>query len=250
MPREFLTQRQPNRHTPTKEVTEQQLANSPSIAAQAAHAAVRPQPQAQKPGPPTPPPPAITASNETAPLPPVIGSVPLPPAPQPMPSKQTPAIQVPKLGVNNAIQSLAKNQQQTGQIIEEARPARPQPGMLGTAGASRLPEVGAELKTDSNAADVREYVRKILQIVKANSARVTPESVRMGTLRGENTVELIIDHNGSIPKLVLGDPSNITALDRASVAAVSMSNPFPPLPDDFKGAEFRLALTFRYNISE
>jgi outer membrane biosynthesis protein TonB len=38
------------------------------------------------------------------------------------------------------------------------------------------------------------------------------------------------------------------ALDRAAVAGISASNPFPPLPAEFRGEQIRLQFTFLYNV--
>jgi outer membrane biosynthesis protein TonB len=44
-------------------------------------------------------------------------------------------------------------------------------------------------------------------------------------------------------------PSGTEALDRAAVAGVSASNPFPPLPGEFKGDQIRVQLVFFYNVA-
>jgi hypothetical protein len=41
----------------------------------------------------------------------------------------------------------------------------------------------------------------------------------------------------------------LDALDRAAVAGLSMSNPLPPLPAEFKGEQVRLAFSFAYNMA-
>jgi TonB family protein len=46
---------------------------------------------------------------------------------------------------------------------------------------------------------------------------------------------------------VIAESSGTTAFDRAAVAGISASNPFPPLPANFQGAEIRLQLAFSYN---
>jgi outer membrane biosynthesis protein TonB len=47
---------------------------------------------------------------------------------------------------------------------------------------------------------------------------------------------------------VLDPPSGVVALDRAAVAGISASSPFPPLPPEFKGDEIRVQLSFLYNV--
>jgi outer membrane biosynthesis protein TonB len=42
--------------------------------------------------------------------------------------------------------------------------------------------------------------------------------------------------------------SGTDALDRAAVAGVSASNPFPPLPAEYKGDRIVLQFNFAYNM--
>ena len=65
--------------------------------------------------------------------------------------------------------------------------------------------------------------------------------------RGQVLIQFIIDRHGAVPKLVIATSSGTESFDRAAVAGVSMSNPFPPLPPDFKGDQIRVQLAFRYN---
>ena len=53
-----------------------------------------------------------------------------------------------------------------------------------------------------------------------------------------------------MPKLVISVPSGAQPLDRAAVAGISASNPFPPLPVEFKGEQIRLQFTFSYNMTQ
>jgi TonB family protein len=62
-------------------------------------------------------------------------------------------------------------------------------------------------------------------------------------------VEFIINRDGSIPKLVTAESSGLDPLDRAAIAGLSMSNPLPPLPADYKGFQIRLAFSFAYNMA-
>jgi TonB family protein len=76
---------------------------------------------------------------------------------------------------------------------------------------------------------------------------IIPESARLGQ-RGKVVIQFSIDRSGSVPKLVIAMPSGTDAFDRAAVAGVSASNPFPPLPPEFKGEQIRLQLAFFYNL--
>lgn len=104
-----------------------------------------------------------------------------------------------------------------------------------------------ELLSDSQGVDFRPYLVQVLAAVKKNWMAVLPESARFGR-QGRVAVQFAIDRAGKVPKLVIAVPSGTEALDRAAVAGISASNPFPPLPADFKGGEIRLQLVFSYNM--
>ncbi|MEZ5355006.1 MAG: energy transducer TonB [Bryobacteraceae bacterium] len=87
---------------------------------------------------------------------------------------------------------------------------------------------------------------RILSTVRRNWVAVIPESARLGR-RGKVLIQFAISKDGAVPKLVIASPSGTEALDRAAVAGISASNPFPPLPDEFKGQQIRLQFTFLYN---
>jgi len=106
--------------------------------------------------------------------------------------------------------------------------------------------VTPQLLSDPHGVNFRPYLIQVLLAVKKNWLAVIPESARMGR-RGYVTLQFIIDRNGSVPKLVIASASGTEAFDRAAVAGVSASNPFPPLPSEFPGNEIRVQLGFTYN---
>jgi len=106
--------------------------------------------------------------------------------------------------------------------------------------------VTPQLLSDPHGVNFRPYLIQVLLAVKKNWLAVIPESARMGR-RGYVTIQFIIARNGSVPKLVISSPSGTEAFDRAAVAGVSASNPFPPLPSEFPGNEIRVQLGFTYN---
>lgn len=95
--------------------------------------------------------------------------------------------------------------------------------------------------------DFRPYLIQVLSAVRRNWRAVIPQSAKLGR-RGTVVIQFAIDRSGQVPKLVIAVPSGSNALDRAAVAGVSASNPFPPLPAKFPGNEIRLQLNFLYNI--
>jgi TonB family protein len=74
-----------------------------------------------------------------------------------------------------------------------------------------------------------------------------PESAKLGR-RGRVIIQFSIAKDGRVPKLVIVGHSGTDALDRAAVAGISASNPFPPLPSEFAGGQVRLQFTFAYNM--
>jgi TonB family protein len=105
-----------------------------------------------------------------------------------------------------------------------------------------------QLLSDPGGVDFKPYLIQVLTAVRANWLAVIPESARMGR-RGRVLVQFIIDRRGEVPKLVIAESSGTAAFDRAAVAGISASYPFPPLPKGFKGNEIRLQLAFSYNMS-
>jgi TonB family protein len=105
-----------------------------------------------------------------------------------------------------------------------------------------------QLLSDASGFDFKPYLMQVLASVRRNWMSVIPESAKMGR-RGQVLIQFIIDRHGSVPKLVIATSSGTEAFDRAAVAGVSASNPFPPLPADFKGDQIRLQLAFSYNAA-
>ena len=103
-----------------------------------------------------------------------------------------------------------------------------------------------ELLSDPMGVDFRPYLLQILATVRRNWFAVMPESASHG-LRGRVAVQFAVAKNGTVTKVVFGTQSGADALDRAAVASISMSNPFPPLPSEFRGNVIRLQFTFMYN---
>jgi TonB family protein len=104
-----------------------------------------------------------------------------------------------------------------------------------------------ELMSDPKGIDFRPYLIQVLAAVRRNWHAVIPESARLGINRGRVAIQFAISKTGSVPKLVIASSSGVNSLDRAAVAGISASNPFPALPREFTGETIRLQFAFQYN---
>jgi TonB family protein len=103
-----------------------------------------------------------------------------------------------------------------------------------------------QLLTDAQGVDFAPYLRLILLTVRRNWQAVMPEAVRLGR-RGKVSIVFSIGRDGQVIKLVYTEQSGIDSFDKAAVAGISMSNPFPPLPAAFQGDHIAVQFNFAYN---
>jgi TonB family protein len=123
---------------------------------------------------------------------------------------------------------------------------------IGGAGLNLPPSAGRprsnlELRSDPLGVDFRPYMLQVLAAVRRNWFAVYPEAARLGQ-RGEVVLEFAIAKQGLVTKVIFSSESGAKALDQSAVAAISASNPLPPLPTDFKGDRIVLRMTFQYNM--
>ena len=168
------------------------------------------------------------------------------PAGPPAAGRPTGAVAVPNASVSEAVRSLARGGASGGVVVGDA-------GVSGLGEGLNLPPSpgrqgsNLELLSDPMGVDFRPYLIRILATVRRNWFAVMPESAKLGR-RGRVAIQFAIARDGSVPKLVIVGASGTEALDRAAVAGISASNPFPPLPGEFKGSQVRLQFNFAYNM--
>jgi TonB family protein len=156
-----------------------------------------------------------------------------------------PVLAPPKSSVDDAVRGVARSGH--GLVVGDAEQGAaneifhqtPSPGRNGSS---------LELLSDPQGVDFRPYLVQILAAVRRNWMAILPESTRFGR-SGRVAVQFSISKDGRVPKLVIAVPSGAEALDRAAVAGVSASNPFPPLPPEFRGDQIRLQFVFSYNMA-
>jgi TonB family protein len=230
-----------------------------------ARAAQPPEPPVLRRPPALPEPPSVDAAK--APLPPGPASPPAPPPQIQAEEKPKLAFETPgRLSPPPNSSGLAPRLQPPGSSVMEAARAAVRGGrggvivgdqdLAGSAGIGggllQAPAPGRtatalEMISDPAGVDFKPYLIRILAAVKRNWLAVIPESARLGRA-GRVAIEFAINRDGHVPKLVIAMPSGTDALDRAAVAGISASNPFPPLPSEFRGDQIRLQFTFSYNL--
>jgi TonB family protein len=274
-----LTQKAPNKGKVAKEVNVEDLKPRPAsqerLPPAPAVRAFRP-PKPQPPGPPQQSnapriaePPKIetpVVAQNAPPVPPALAGVPKAPTTQIQPVEQpklafeTPGqngpsehkgegkVAPPKSDVQSVVREMAKGG--GGQTSIAVGDLEQPPDLTESIHLPQAPgQVGSrlELMSDPMGVDFRPYLMRILALVRQNWLAVIPESARLGN-RGLVQLQFIIDRTGQVPKLVIATPSGSEALDRAAVAGISASVPFPPLPNEFKGQQIRLQFAFKYNF--
>lgn len=169
---------------------------------------------------------------------------------------ETPTMPVPQSGL-----ILPKNASPGDSLRDAIRgthPNAPAPiGGMGSVGGTGRggggrggPSAGGAIQmlTDTEGVDFNDYLHRVYIIVKNNWFAVMPSSVQLGD-NGEVSLTFKIYQNGSVvdsdPRLVYG--SGKEPLDRAAVSSIRASNPFPPLPGQFKAPYIELRYTYCYN---
>jgi TonB family protein len=115
------------------------------------------------------------------------------------------------------------------------------PGRVGNAMRSDV-----EIMSDTMGVDFAPYIQRMLQSVRTNWYPLIPESVNLGQ-KGTVVIEFVIGKDGTVTGMRLRTPSGSVPLDRAAWGGIRGSNPFAPLPADFKGEFIAIAIKFMYN---
>lgn len=273
-----LTQKAPNKGKVAKEVNVEDLKPRPAsekrLPPAPAVRAFKP-PNPQPPGPPLPAAPRIaeppkietpvTAQNAPPALPALAGPpkappVQIQPVEKPKLAFETPGqsgpsetkgqakLNPPKASVQEAIREIARGGGGGSSVVVGDMDRPPDlPASIQLPATPARTGSSLELMSDPMGVDFKPYLIRILALVRQNWFAVIPESARMGN-RGLVQLQFIIDRTGQVPKLVIATPSGSEALDRAAVAGISASVPFPPLPNEFKGQQIRLQFAFKYNV--
>lgn len=103
-----------------------------------------------------------------------------------------------------------------------------------------------QLLSDPKNVDFKPYLLQVLAMVKKHWLGVIPDSARLGR-KGVVVVRFIIDRHGAVPNLEIASPETPNDFNQASIAGISASVPFPPLPAEYQGEQIHLQMAFAYN---
>jgi len=111
-------------------------------------------------------------------------------------------------------------------------------------------KVGSDLDimSDTMGVDFGPYLSRVLHDVRQNWYLLIPEIARPPLMkRGKVSIEFAIMKDGRVNGLRIISQSGDVSLDRAAYGGISASNPFPPLPSEFRGDYLALRFHFYYN---
>ena len=219
-------------------------------------------PPVEQPPVPAPTPPAPTPVKPPADLPeaprPHVPVAPTPPPPQqtqPAPSKLEPVpaqpnpnshlnLQLPSANIHDQLQDAIQHSTGGGIQVPETGDIPRGPG--GSGGPGMQP--GATILTPTEGVDFNPYIQRLLATLRRNWYAVMPQSAMMGD-KGMVSTTFQINRDGSIPPPdpLLDRTSGKGPLDNAAMSSIHASNPFEPLPSEFKGPYIRLRIVFLYN---
>jgi TonB family protein len=177
------------------------------------------------------------------------------------PQLQDPRLAVPQQQTSKPtvdFRSMLTPGQQINQAANAVAMGRTSPGVgfggavpgdygAGRGGAAKV-QGNLEVLSDTQGVDFGPYLSRVLQAVRMNWYAIIPEAARAPLLkRGKVSIEFVILKNGQVAGMKLVGPSGDISLDRAAWGGITGSNPFAPLPSEFKGPYLALRFHFYYN---
>jgi len=206
--------------------------------------------------PPTPPP----AAASPAPGPKSPGNGPqAPPPPEKQQESQLKFMDVPKPGEGREQSRLQMPYTTPGEAIQQSLQGAARgraSGSIAGPGDSvgqlnnldpNFSTQGPIILSDTQGVDFGPYLARVVYVVRRNWYAVIPESARLGQ-KGRVSLVFEILKDGSIPEIRLVASSGADPLDRAAIASIRASNPFPPLPHEFTGKHLVLQFNYLYNL--
>jgi TonB family protein len=105
-----------------------------------------------------------------------------------------------------------------------------------------------DILSDTMGVDFGPYLSRVLHDVRLNWYNIIPDVARSPMMKkGKVSIQFIIRKDGGVDRMWLSTGSGDIALDRAAWGGITASNPFPPLPNEFRGPFLALQFHFYYN---
>ena len=102
--------------------------------------------------------------------------------------------------------------------------------------------------SDTMGVDFGPYLERVILEIKSHWYNLIPEVARPPIMkRGKLAVEFAITRDGKVAGLRYVATSGDVALDRPAYGSITASDPFPPLPSQFRGNYIALRIRFYYN---
>lgn len=154
----------------------------------------------------------------------------------------------PNRALENQLQD-AINQGSHGSVYTAPGGSIPRGGGGGGGRGGPGMQPGASILTPTDGVDFTSYIQRLLATVKRNWYSVMPESAYMGE-KGVVSLTFRINSDGSVPLPgpILERTSGREPLDSAAMSSIRMSNPFEPLPSEFKRPYIELRFIYFYNL--
>lgn len=149
------------------------------------------------------------------------------------------------LSAGTAIAEAARNSARTGYGSASAP--------SGDYGLGRTPSGGKirsdmDVLSDTMGVDFGPYLSRVVQAVRMNWYTLIPEAAQAPLLKkGKVSIEFAILKDGRVAGMRIADGSGNVSLDRAAWGGITASNPFAPLPGEFRSPYLALRFHFYYN---
>ena len=211
-----------------------------------------PQPVKPLPELPEAPTPRVTPPQVTPAQPPQVAQN-LPPPP-PQPSQLDPVRPPPNKNLNLNLPDSSAGETLQRQLQDAIKrggsaPIQQQGPMPGSGGQGPSMGNSVQILTPTEGVDFNPYVQRMLATIKRNWYAIMPQSALMGD-RGVVLVTFQINPDGSVQQTdpLMERSSGKTPLDNAAMSSIRASNPFEPLPKEFRGPYMRFGIYFLYNL--
>ena len=108
-------------------------------------------------------------------------------------------------------------------------------------------KIAVEMLTDTMGVDFGPYLKPLLQDVNQQWLLLKPEAA--GRKTGKVVIQFVIRKDGMVAGLQVVESSGNVMVDRPAYGSITASNPFPPLPSEFKGPNLGLRISYYYDLS-